>query len=83
MFLFDPKRHCSSCGGMGSVGQGFTCQTCGGTGNTREFNEMLKLQSKVNWLEENFDEYVTSGEYYKNDTIKNFITWIKKRKILV
>lgn len=83
MFIFDPKRHCSDCGGMGSVGQGSSCRTCGGTGNTGEFNEALRLQAKTDWLEEKFDEYVISGEYYKNDTIKNFINWIKKRKALV
>lgn len=82
-FMFDPKRHCCDCGGMGSVGQGSTCRSCGGTGNTREANEESRLEEKTDWLEEKFNEYVISGEYYKDETIKNFIYWIKKRKVLV
>lgn len=82
-FMFDPRRHCSSCGGMGSVGQGASCRACGGTGNTREVNEAVKLQLKIDWLEKEFDQYIISGEYYKDDTIRHFINWIKKRKVLV
>ena len=33
---------CNACGGMGYVGQGSTCQTCGGTGNSKAENIRLK-----------------------------------------
>lgn len=68
---------CNACGGMGYVGQGSTCQTCGGTGNSKAENIRLKKLENIAWLQKEFDNYIISEGYYKDDSIKGFIKWLK------
>lgn len=77
-FMFDPRRHCYACGGMGTVGQGSTCQTCGGTGNTREENKRTKLNENIKWLEDEFSRFVFAKEGVYDGTLEKFINWLKR-----
>jgi len=77
-FMFDPRRHCISCGGMGSVGQGSTCQTCGGTGNTKEELSRIKKAAHIKWLENEFSKFSFSEEIIYNGELEKFIRWVKR-----